>query len=212
MRREEEIEKEKQMLREKIWKSFLEKGIASFPPPFGRIPNFIGVSKTAEILRQLKEYQRAEVIFCSPDSPQRPIREVALKDGKVLIMATPRLRKGFIMIRPEDVKGLERLASTIRGAFKFGKTVSTVTVDLAVIGSVAVDLEGNRLGKGGGYGDIEIETITKGNPSVIVATNVHPIQIVEIVPASEHDKKVDLVITLDRAIWTRWGRLKHHIE
>ncbi|HEX3012754.1 MAG TPA: 5-formyltetrahydrofolate cyclo-ligase, partial [Methanobacterium sp.] len=47
------------------------------------------------------------------------------------------------------VKGNEETASTINGAFKFGKKIHEFPeVDLVVEGSVAVDKSGNRLGKG----------------------------------------------------------------
>ena len=99
-----------------------QKGIATFPKPvYHRIPNFIGAERAAQILRNLPEYKKAKVIFCNPDSPQRPVREMTLKDGKILVMATPRLKHGFLVIAPETTTGKERFASTIKGAFKYGK-------------------------------------------------------------------------------------------
>jgi 5-formyltetrahydrofolate cyclo-ligase len=50
------IEKEKQKLREKIWRILEEKKIARFPLPcFGRIPNFEGAEKSAKLLTTLPE-------------------------------------------------------------------------------------------------------------------------------------------------------------
>ncbi|MBC7130266.1 5-formyltetrahydrofolate cyclo-ligase, partial [Candidatus Bathyarchaeota archaeon] len=133
-------------------------GIAIFPIPCkGRIPNFIGADVAAEKLRQLPEWKTAKVVFVNPDSPQQKVRENALLDGKLLIMASPRLKHGFIIVEPHEVRGKERFASTIRGAFKHGKATDKIPKpDLIVEGSVAVDLQGHRLGKGHGYGDFEI--------------------------------------------------------
>jgi 5-formyltetrahydrofolate cyclo-ligase len=62
-----------------------EKNIAAFPRPvYYRIPNFIGAEKAAQNLRSLPEYESARMIFCNPDSPQRPVRETVLRDGKTL--------------------------------------------------------------------------------------------------------------------------------
>ncbi|NIR88055.1 5-formyltetrahydrofolate cyclo-ligase, partial [Candidatus Bathyarchaeota archaeon] len=118
----------------RVWRLMEERGIAKFPRPvFHRIPNFVGAEKAAQNLRELPEYKVAKVIFCNPDSPQKPVREVALRDGKVVVMATPRLRKGFLLLDPGtmDQNSISR-ASTIRGAFKHGRFVepSEVRVDL----------------------------------------------------------------------------------
>jgi len=151
------IQNEKQKLREKIWKILEEKKIAKFPLPcFGKIPNFEGAEKAAKILTTLPEWKRAKIVFSNPDSAQRPVRELVLKEGKILIMATPRLKKGYLKIDPKNVKGKEKEASTIKGAFRYGKILKElIKPDLIITGCVAVDKEGWRLGKGGGYGDKE---------------------------------------------------------
>ncbi|MCP8317273.1 MAG: 5-formyltetrahydrofolate cyclo-ligase, partial [archaeon] len=109
---------------------------------------------------------------------------------------------GYLIIRPERVKGKEKEASTIRGAFKYGElTNAPPNLDLIVEGSVAVDLDGYRLGKGKGFGDREIsmaEDIAK--KSIMVMTTVHDVQIVDFVPREEHDKRVDIIITPTKII------------
>ena len=159
----------KQLLREKIWSEMGRSGIAVFPLPVrGRIPNFVGAEAASQKLRGLEEWKRAGVVFVNPDSPQRKVRENALMDGKILIMASPRLKKGFILIDPAKVKGKERFASTIKGAFRFGVEVRDFPKpDLVVEGSVAVDRRGHRLGKGLGYGDVEIQMRALRNSFVL---------------------------------------------
>ena len=128
-------------------------GIAVFPLPCrGRIPNFKGAKAAAKRLRLLPDWERAKTIFVNPDSPQQPVREYVLKDEKTLIVASPRLKKGTLLISPDKAEGKEHLASTIKGAFRFGVEVEDFAKpDLAVEGSVAVDNWGHRLGKGHGY-------------------------------------------------------------
>jgi len=186
----------------KVWKLMEEKGIATFPKPvYHRIPNFIGAEKAAQNLRNLPEYKKAGVIFCNPDSPQRPVREMTLKDGKVLVMATPRLKHGFLVIAPETTAGKERFASAIKGAFKYGEeTTDFPKPDLIVTGSVAVDENGNRLGKGRGYGDREIRMIQEKFGKVPVATTIHDIQLVNYAPSTPQDEKVDIIVTPTKII------------
>jgi len=179
-----------------------ESGIAVFPLPCrGRIPNFKGAEAAAQKLRELEEWKKAEVVFVNPDSPQRKVRENAFKDGKTLIVASPRLKKGFLLIAPTKVKGKERFASTIKGAFKFGAEVQDFPKpDVVVEGSVAVDMCGHRLGKGHGYSDLEIRILKRMFGKVLVVTTVHDIQVVKKVPFEEKDEKVSIIVTPTRVI------------
>jgi 5-formyltetrahydrofolate cyclo-ligase len=197
------IKEGKQKLREKIWKLMEEKNVARFPLPcFGRIPNFEGSEKAAEKLKELEEWKNAKIILANPDAAQQKVRELALKEGKTLIMASPRLRHGYIKISPEEVKGKEKFASTIRGAFKYGKIVKEVPKpDLIITGCVAVSQKtGYRLGKGHAYGDQEIRMIKDKYGEVPVVTTVHKLQIVDDVPFEPHDTKVDIIVTPERVI------------
>ena len=197
----------KDEIRMRVWRLMEEKGIASFPKPiFHRIPNFIGAKKAAQRLKELPEYKAAKAIFCNPDSPQKPVRELALRDGKILVMATPRLRKGFLLLDPRVIPQ-DRIfeASSIRGAFKHGRFIkpSEVKVDLFVAGSVAVSQDGGRLGKGTGYSDQEYAILKKAGslaPEAIVVTTVHDVQIVEEIPRDEWDVPVDAIVTPTRVI------------
>jgi 5-formyltetrahydrofolate cyclo-ligase len=197
------LKKEKQRLREKIWKLLEEKGVARFPLPcLGRIPNFEGSDKAAELLTTLPEWKKAKIIVVNPDFAQQKVRELVLKQGKILIMATPKLKKGYLKINPEDVKGKEEKASTIAGAFKYGKKLKELLKpDLIITGCVAVSKNDfYRLGKGGGYGDEEINMLFKKFGKIPVITTVHDLQIVEKVPHDENDTKVDYIVTPNKII------------
>jgi len=197
-----DVKLEKQRLREEIWLRLEKAGVARFPLPiWGRIPNFEGAEVAAERLRQLEVWRKASTVFANPDQAQKPVREYALLDGKTLIMATPRLRSGFLLVKPEKVKGREGYASTIKGAFKLGvniKPENVPKVDLIVTGCVAVDLEGFRLGKGGGYGDREIQILRSKFGSVPATTTVHDLQIVDRVPREPGDERVNIIATPSR--------------
>jgi len=197
----------KDEIRMKVWRLMEEKGISSFPKPiFHRIPNFIGAKKAAQRLKELPEYKSAKAIFCNPNAPQKSVREMVLKDGKILVMATPRLRKGFLLLDSRLIPQ-DRIfeASSIRGAFKHGRFIkpSEVKVDLFVAGSVAVSPDGGRLGKGTGYSDQEYAILKKADslaPETLVVTTVHDVQIVEEIPRDEWDVAVDVIVTPTRVI------------
>jgi 5-formyltetrahydrofolate cyclo-ligase len=197
--------KEKEIIRKMVWDSLADNNLILPPKPVhGRIPNFRGSTAAAELLKTTEEWRNSEVIFSSPDSAQKKVREYALKDKKVLIMASPKLKHGYLLINPIDALNVEKTASTIDGAFKYGNPIKDFPkVDIVIEGSVAVDLEGNRLGKGGGYGDMEISHLYHqkaiDNKTAIVTT-VHETQIINKVPTEDHDKKIDMIITPKRVI------------
>ncbi len=154
----------KQEIRQAVWISMEVNNLVIFPRPcHGRIPNFIGSRSAAEKLKTLPEWKKARVIFSAPDSCLHPARAEALKEGKALLVAAPRM-KGFYLIKdiPQE-KAFE--ASSIKGFSKYGKPVEIKShlekVDLYLTGAVAVDKKGNRIGKGTGYGDREDEILSE---------------------------------------------------
>lgn len=209
---------EKKRLREKIWSLMERKKIARFPFPLkGRIPNFVGAETAARRFAELSEFKKARVIKVNPDSPQRAVREAVLKAGKVLYVPTPRLKGGFLQLDPVKLKGKERQASFKGGFLRYGKPVKLTEmekVNLVVAGCVAADRAGAKVGKHGGYSDIEAATlydlglIGKTTP---VATTVHDAQLVSKVPFTPHDCPVDIIVTPTQVIRTKTKYKKPHI-
>lgn len=201
-----DVETAKKMLREEIWIKLEKGGVARFPLPcYGRIPNFAGSEKAADRVRLLDEWKNAKVVFANPDYAQQKVREYALLDGKILVMASPGLRQGCIIVNPKNFKSSEGFASTIKGAFKYGKIASIEEIpkpDLIVEGSVAVDIKGHRLGKGYGFGDREIGLIKRIFGEIPVLTTVHDMQVVDAVPIEERDEKVSIIVTPTKVIRT----------
>ena len=202
----------KHEVREKIWAILEREGVALFPGAHGRIPNFKGAEKAAHLLSKLPEWQRAKNIKANPDSPQRPVRHLALSSGKTIYMAEPRLRekKCFIKLDPSKISSKNiRDASTIKGAFRYGLPVhpkEIPQIDLIVAGSVAVNRKGSRIGKSGGYSDLEYAIGREFGfvkEDVIILTTVHPLQVIdEDLPETDHDFRIDFIITPDEIIST----------
>ena len=99
-----------------------EENVARFPGTCGRIPNFVGAEEAASRLQTLDAWQRAKTIKANPDSPQRPVRLLALQQGKKVYMAAPRLRKlkCFIELDPMALSDKYRQASSNQGRFQMG--------------------------------------------------------------------------------------------
>ncbi|MEZ0319690.1 MAG: 5-formyltetrahydrofolate cyclo-ligase [Pyrobaculum sp.] len=203
----------KQAVRERVWRLLEERGVAAFPRPvYGRIPNFKGAEEACKRLAALGEFRRARVVKINPDAPQRPCREAALAGGKLLIMPTPRIKEGFLLLDPSAIpRHAYKEASTITGAFKWGRAAKPwdlPKVDLVVIGSVAVNPStGRRLGKSHGYAELEwgiLSALGKVGEDTPVATTVHDLQLVEDeVPKEPFDLPVDIVATPTRVIYVK---------
>ena len=71
---------------------------------------------------ELEAWQNARVIKGNPDKAQRPLRQLALEQGKTLYMAVPRLRQEqcFVELDPSTMGSSPAEASTISGAFPWG--------------------------------------------------------------------------------------------
>jgi 5-formyltetrahydrofolate cyclo-ligase len=194
----------KSEIRETIWSRLQEKKVARFPGAEGRIPNFVGAEACARLISEAAYWKAATVLKANPDSPQRAIRQKALEEGKVIYMAVPRLHsdKPFIELDPKKLKCSAYVASSIKGAATYGRPVNLEEVrkiDLIVCGSVVVNRRGARVGKGGGYSDLEFALLTeekKIDRKTPIVTSVHPLQIVnEQIPMTEHDIPLSAIVT-----------------
>lgn len=188
----------------------VERHAAWFPFPIhDRIPNFVGAERATARLLELPEWKSARRLKCNPDAPQRSLRRAALEAGKLVFMAVPRLRaeRCFIRLDPRKLQGKLGEAATIQGASTLGEPVRPEglgPIDLVVAGSVAVNRRGARVGKGGGYSDLEfaiareLGLVDERTP---VVSTVHELQLVRgNIPMTDHDVPLDVIVTPERVI------------
>ena len=206
-----EAARKKQRIRERVWAVLEEERVARFPGARGRIPNFAGAEEAAERLAKLPEWRRATVVKANPDAPQLPVRARALAEGKRVYMAVPRLRarKPFLLLDPERLAGSPQRVASIRGAAAAGRPVEVEEmepVDLVVCGTVAVNRTGIRVGKGGGYSDLELGLLVDAGlvtGETVIVTTIHPLQVLdEDLPETDHDFRVDRIVTTEAVIKT----------
>jgi 5-formyltetrahydrofolate cyclo-ligase len=200
---------DKQAVRERIWRLLEQRRVARFPGARGRIPNFAGAGQAAVMLASVEEWKGAKVLKSNPDAPQLPVRAQALAEGKRVYMAVPRLvdPKPFLLLDPKRLKVRPRQAASIKGAGRHGVPVAVSRmgrIDLVVCGTVAVNRSGVRVGKGGGFSDIELALLIEAgrvDDRTVIATTVHPLQVLdEDLPETEHDFRVDIIVTAEEVI------------
>lgn len=201
----------KTMLRKRCWQAVRDAGAARFPGVEGRIPNFVGSEAAARGLAAHPLFTRAHTLKCNPDSPQRPVRHAALKAGKRIYMAVPKLAEHdpFIELDPARIPATKLWeASSIKGAALHGVPVAITEmdpIDLIVTGCVGVGRDGARLGKGGGYSDLEFGLLAEAGlieADIPVVTTVHPCQVLGdgAVPMTTHDVSLTALFLPDEIV------------
>jgi 5-formyltetrahydrofolate cyclo-ligase len=200
----------KAALRQQVWSQMRAAKVARFPGAAGRIPNFTGAEAAAQRLRTTREWQAAGTVKANPDSAQWPVRQRALEDGKTVYMAVPRLAgpEPFFALDPDHLSEPPRRAASISGATRSARRVTLADlspVDLVVMGCVAAGEDGARLGKGGGFADLEFALAAAAGligPHTVAVTTVHELQVrpAGTIPLTSHDVPVDVIITPERVI------------
>lgn len=198
----------KHAIRERVW-ALLEQERAVPPGVHGRIPAFFGAEAAAGRLAELPVWRSARVIKAVPDKAQLPVRARALTEGKLVYMAVPKLAEAlpFYLLDPETLTVPPEEAASSKVAATVARKIGLEDmqpVDLIVCGSVAVNRQGVRLGKGAGYSDIEVALLQEAGligPNTTIVTTVHDLQVVDDeLPETEHDFSVDLIVTPDGVI------------
>jgi 5-formyltetrahydrofolate cyclo-ligase len=205
-----ELLRAKAALRDEVWTALIEAKVARFPGARNRISNFTGAEAAAQRLRGTDAWAGARTIKSNPDSAQLPVRQRALEDGRTVYMAVPRLAEPepFFLLDPDHLADPPRRAASIAGATRSARRVAVADlepVDLVVTGCVAVGADGARLGKGGGFADLEFALATAAGligPHTLVVTTVHELQVrpAGTIPTAAHDAPVDLVVTPERVL------------
>ena len=196
----------KASIRQKVWEFMEKNDIANFPRPvYNRIPNYKGSNTAGQKLLELEEFKAAKTVKVNPDKAQEEARYQVMDQDKTLIVPTPRLSKGlFNRLSKEPGMELRKLASR-EGIDKKSKPVpmaSRIKIDLVIVGSVAVDKLGHRIGKGEGFADLEFAMAASHHSAVnsetVIVTTVHDVQIFEELPSKlfeAHDIPVDIIVT-----------------
>jgi 5-formyltetrahydrofolate cyclo-ligase len=199
----------KQAIRDWVWSKLEAAGVVP-PGVAGYIPDFQGADQAAARLAALPVWQQAHILKIVPDRAQLPVRIRALEQGKPVYMAAPKLAtpEPFYVLDPADLSVPPAEAAEREIAACLAPTTSVEAmqqIDLVVVGSVAVNEKGARLGKGAGYSDIELGLLVEAGlvtERTTICTTVHELQVLdEELPELRHDFRVDFIATPQRIIW-----------
>ncbi|MCE3030297.1 5-formyltetrahydrofolate cyclo-ligase [Streptomyces sp. CMSTAAHL-2] len=203
-----DIDQAKQSVRERVWRRLIDGGGAP-AEAYGKIPGFYGAEETAEQLAGQDFWQRATTVKANPDWAQLPVRVCALKDGKLLYMAVPRMAslEPFYLLDPKNLGLPPEEAAEKKGAAQVARRLapeSMEPIDVVVCGSVAVNRSGARIGKGAGYSDLEVALLIEAGlvtEKTVIVAPVHQLQVIEDdIAETEHDFSVDYIVTPNEVI------------
>ncbi|WP_433854775.1 5-formyltetrahydrofolate cyclo-ligase [Streptomyces kronopolitis] len=199
-----DVDREKQQVRERVWDVLDACDATHDVTVHGRIPNFVGSQEAAARLGELPAWKHARVIKSVPDKAQLPVRALALSEGKTVFMAVPKLADPhpFYLLDPAALTIPPAEAASSPTAADIAPRVGVDDlrpVDVVVLGSVAVNRSGVRVGKGAGYSDLEFAFLTEAgliDEHTVVVTTVHERQVLNVeLPATSHDVGVDVIVT-----------------
>lgn len=146
---------------------------------------------------QSDEYKKAKTIFIyasfEGEVDTHRIIKHALGNGKYICV--PKIlskKEGMKAVKIDSFKELKLSPYKILEPENFNKAIDEKEIDLILMPGVAFDRKGGRVGYGGGFYDRFLDKIKKDAFKIALA---YDFQILEEVPMSEHDKKIDGIIT-----------------
>lgn len=214
------IDNEKHFIRERVAQRMLEAGIVRPDPVFHFaldrfIAGFASNEKAVKNVIDLPEWQAAKIIFITPDNSTEHLREIAIRQGKIIEVTTYGICRGAVLLRRDLVPSeQEAFAASLAGMERFGQPLTRVAdiqavgpVDLMVTGALAISsAHGGRTGKGAGWFDAEWAMwiamgLTTKDTSVIGI--VHELQVVpESFPLQPWDSIINIIVTPTQVIRT----------
>lgn len=157
-----------------------------------------------ERLCLLKQYAGADIIhvYMNYRNEVRTAKFIqrCLRDGKRV--AVPRVEAGHSLsayeitdVEKDIIRGFKGIPEPARAALN---KIRPEEIDMVVMPGVAFDRSKRRLGYGGGYYDRFLPLL---RPDCVKVGVAYGFQLMEDVPAEEHDAPADIVITEDTIIW-----------
>ena len=145
-------------------------------------------------------YKEAKNIFIylsfGSEIDTKPIIDRALEEGKeVYIPKVYKVNREMKAIRLNSFDDLEENSMGILEPKDDSNFIAKENIDLIIVPGAVFDLEGNRIGYGGGYYDRFLSNIKDKRNKVVLA---YDLQVVDNIEAEEHDVKVDYIVTNSR--------------
>ncbi|XP_058064081.1 uncharacterized protein LOC131213888 [Anopheles bellator] len=179
-----------------------------------KIPFFPEAEQAAERLAETDEFKQASKIKVNIDLVQESVKLQVLKAHKTLFVA-PSQKSEFLYAKIKSCNVNEVPLTIQKRIVKMLGPEDTYEelgidqaepVDMVVVGCVAVSEQGQRIGKGNGYVDLEIALLAEQGvitPKTVIATTVADAQVYDVLPEElfqPYDFTIDLIVTPTRVI------------
>ena len=216
----------KDLIRQRVWPALRKIAIpdSRFHYDFESfIADFEGSFLATNRLMSHPAFVSAQTIFITPDNCLRELRYTALSVGKIVIVTTYAIRRGFVILDPTVINtelqrlqasyldGMEESISGARPITLAAMVHAALRIDLMVTGTGAINLSGVRFGKGHGFFDLEwgmLSCLNVVGPETPCVALVHECQILkEEFRAEEFDTVCDIIVTPTRTIEVEKGKL-----
>lgn len=168
------------------------------------------IAKSTEICNQLAlcpEFQKAQRILLYHSLTDEVNTHQFIEDwSKTKELYLPRVTGKILQLahyhNPSDLELgsysiIEPKESTI-------STIDINEIELVILPAIAIDYNGNRLGRGKGYYDRLLSEYTKGYKIGII----YDFQLLNNIPSDSHDIKIDKIVTNKDIITTDYGTSK----
>jgi 5-formyltetrahydrofolate cyclo-ligase len=170
--------------------------------------------KCAEKVRRIPAYRTAQTILASPAAPIHQVRLNILSDRKYLVMPTPGLQKGFILLDPKEIPTGKRsfaVHTDPRNPFArkmpYDKPLRR-PIEIIITEAMAVGADGSRLGDGHGHLDLQyaaLHTLGWLHKQVRIIAIVEEDRIFPSLPMESTDLGVHWIVTPERILTTPYS-------
>lgn len=225
----------KSTIRERVWTELRKVALpdSRFHYDFAEfIADFQGSDEATARLTSHRFYKDSSFLFITPDNCIEQLRYQTLQDGKLMLITSYSIKRGFFLLDPSVIPKAQYLyAATLDGMERVGKPVTLEDIkklpklEYLITGTGAINEEGVRFGKGHGFFDAEwgmLYRIGKIDTSTPAAAVVHDCQVLkETLYPDVFDTVVDVIFTPTRTLEVAnphkptcgilWDRLDPHM-
>lgn len=123
--------------------------------------------RIAQRIRAVPVYRHCQQIFVEPTPFMAQVRINSLLDGKTLIMPTPGMKQGFVLIKPFTVPFPKLgVAVSLMGAIEHGvplpaADIARLDVGLCIAEPLIMNENGMMIGDGSGYFDLAVAILNE---------------------------------------------------
>jgi 5,10-methenyltetrahydrofolate synthetase len=157
----------------------------------------------ADKAARLPEVAAASCLACYVALPGEPDpAQLVTQLPRETLLVYPRLRADgdLDFVRPASAAFVPGLRGTNEPAE--GEVVPPSEIDLYVVPALAADVDGRRLGRGGGAYDRALARASAVRPDAVVVALLYDDEVLPEVPAEPHDQLVHVLVTEKRVIRT----------